>query len=91
MIAGDVISGHLKEDIPLALYEEQWRAEFGKELDTALRVLRVADTVMPSDAITDICMRLAGVRFLEPLIRCRLPLLVDVASKTIVKILNHFI
>jgi digeranylgeranylglycerophospholipid reductase len=91
MIAGDVISDHLKQDTPLSVYEDQWRAEFGRELDTALRVLRVADSVMPSDSVTDICMRLAGVRFLEPLIRCRLPLPVDIASKTMVKILNQFI
>lgn len=90
-IAGDTIISHLNGNVPLSDYEEQWRAEFGKELDTALRVLRVADTVMPSDAITDICMRLAGVRFLEPLIRCRLPLPVDLASKTMVRILNQFI
>ncbi|MHA2396839.1 MAG: geranylgeranyl reductase family protein, partial [Candidatus Thorarchaeota archaeon] len=90
-IAGDVILDHLREDVPLSAYEEQWRAEFGRELDAALRVLRVADTVMPSDAVTDICMRLAGVRFLEPMIRCRLPLPVDLASKTMVKILNQFI
>ncbi len=90
-IAGDAINTHLKTDTPLSEYENQWRSEFGKELDTALRVLRVADTVMPSDTITDICMRLAGVRFLEPLIRCRLPLPVDLASKTMVKILSQFI
>ena len=90
-IAGDTISAHLNKGTPLSEYEEQWRAEFGKELDTALRVLRVADTVMPSDSITDICMRLAGVRFLEPLIRCRLPLTVDLASKTMVRILNQFL
>jgi digeranylgeranylglycerophospholipid reductase len=90
-IAGDTISKHLRMDTPLSTYEDQWKLEFGKELDTALRVLRVADSVMPSDTMTDICMRLAGVRFLEPLIRCRLPLPVDIASKTMVKALNHFI
>lgn len=90
-IAGDVISNHLDLGTPLSSYEEQWRMEFGKELDAALRVLRVADTVMPSDAVTDLCMRLAGVRFLEPLIRCRLPLPVDLASKTLVRVLNQFV
>jgi digeranylgeranylglycerophospholipid reductase len=90
-IAGDVISNHLRIDTPLSTYEDQCKLEFGKELDTALRVLRVADAVMPSDTMTDICMRLAGVRFLEPLIRCRLPLPVDIASKTMVRALNHFI
>jgi len=90
-IAGDAITNHLENDDLLSDYEKQWKLEFGKELDTALRVLRVADNVMPSDAITDICMKLAGVRFLEPLIRCRLPVPVDLASKTMVKILNQFI
>ena len=90
-IAGDVITDNLDGRAPLSDYEKLWRSEFGKELDTALRVLRVADTVMPSDAMTDICMRLAGVRFLEPLIRCRLPLPVDLASKTMVRVLGQFI
>ncbi|MHA2076440.1 MAG: geranylgeranyl reductase family protein [Candidatus Thorarchaeota archaeon] len=91
MIAGDAVSAHLEAGLSLSKYEEKWKAEFGSELDTALRVLRIADTVMPSDITTDICMRLAGVRFLEPLIRCRLPPLVDFASKTLVKVLNQFI
>lgn len=90
-IAGNAICNNLENNMPLSNYEDQWRSEFGKELDTALRVLRVADTVMPSDSITDICMKLAGVRFLEPLIRCRLPAPVDFASKTLVKMLNQFI
>jgi flavin-dependent dehydrogenase len=90
-IAGDVITSNIENGTPLSIYEDTWRVEFGKELDTALRVLRVADSVMPSDFMTDICMRLAGVRFLEPLIRCRLPLPVDLASKTMVKVLNQFL
>jgi digeranylgeranylglycerophospholipid reductase len=90
-IAGESVVRHLTENEPLSSYEQQWRAEFGQELETALRVLRVADVVMPSDIVTDLCMSLAGVRFLEPLIRCRLPLPVHIASKTLVKILNQFL
>ncbi len=90
-IAGHTIAQHLTLGIPLSDYEKNWRSEFGHELDTAFRVLKVADSVMPSDKTTDICMRLAGVRFLEPLIRCRLPLPVDLASKTLVRVLNQFI
>jgi digeranylgeranylglycerophospholipid reductase len=89
IIAGETIVEHLETSSSLSHYEETWRKEFGSELETALRVLRVADTVMPSDSITDICMRLAGVRFLEPLIRCRLPSLVDFASKTLVRVLSQ--
>jgi digeranylgeranylglycerophospholipid reductase len=90
-IAGDIASGHLKNGSPLSEYEDIWKQEYGRELVTALRVLRVADAVMPSDTITDISMKLAGVRFLEPLIRCRLPTPVDIASKTVVRVLSQFI
>jgi digeranylgeranylglycerophospholipid reductase len=91
LIAGEAVTNHLMKNEPLSLYEQQWRSEFGHELETALRVLRIADIVMPSDVVTDICMSLAGVRFLEPLIRCRLPLPVDIASKTLVRLLNLFL
>ena len=90
-IAGDAIGSYLTNETPLSTYEDEWRSEFGTELDTALRVLRIADNIMPSDFMTDLCMKLAGVRFLEPLIRCRLPLPVDLASKTMVKVLSQFI
>ena len=90
-IAGQVVVDYFKKESPLSVYEKRWMNEFGSELDTALRILRVADTVMPSDTVTDICMRLAGVRFLEPLIRCRLPSLIDLASKTIVKLMTLFL
>ncbi|MHA2040901.1 MAG: hypothetical protein ACW975_03475 [Candidatus Thorarchaeota archaeon] len=73
----------------LASYEEAWRKEIGKELYTALRILRIADQVMPSDRMTDQCMRLAGPRYLKHLIRCRLPIPVDFASKTLVKVLSY--
>jgi digeranylgeranylglycerophospholipid reductase len=88
-LAGESVVNYLIENKPLSQYEQRWRDEFGHELETALSVLRVADIVMPSDVVTDICMNLAGVRFLEPLIRCRLPLPVDIASRTFVKLLNQ--
>ena len=90
-IAGETVVNHLTKNASLSLYERKWRTEYGLELETALQVLRVADTVMPSDTLTDICMNLAGVRFLEPLIRCRLPLPISLASKTLVKALNWFL
>ncbi len=90
-IAGETVVNHLTNNVSLSLYEQKWRSEYGLELETALQVLRVADTVMPSDTLTDICMNLAGVRFLEPLIRCRLPLPISIASKTLVKSLNWFL
>jgi digeranylgeranylglycerophospholipid reductase len=87
-IAGHVVASHLESETPLEIYDRLWKYEFGKELDTALSVLRIADSVMLSDPLTDVCMRLAGKQFLEPLIRCRLPAPVDFASRTFVRAFN---
>lgn len=87
-IASESIIDHLERAMPLTMYEARWKREMGKELETALSILRIADRVMPSDTLTDQCMRLAGSRFLEPMIRCRLPLLVDFASRTFVWLLR---
>ena len=87
-IAGHVITAHLEKQTPLSTYELIWKYEFGKELDTALSTLRIADSVMTSDSLTDVCMKLAGKQFLEPLIRCRLPAPVEFVSKTFVRAFN---
>jgi len=83
-IAGHVIVSHFEKQTPLSKYDKIWKYEFGKELDTALSVLRIAD-------LTDVCMRIAGKQFLEPLIRCRLPAPVDFVSKTFVRAFNTIV
>ncbi|MFQ5833010.1 MAG: geranylgeranyl reductase family protein [Candidatus Thorarchaeota archaeon] len=88
-IAGEAVVQHLETGQPLSWYEKTWHAEFSTELFSALRILRIADQVMTSDTITDQCMRLAGVRYLKHLIRCRLPATVDLASKTLVRVLSY--
>jgi hypothetical protein len=40
----------------------------------SLAALRFADRVMMSDALTEVGMQIIRARFLEPVIRCRLPL-----------------
>jgi flavin-dependent dehydrogenase len=87
-IAGLAAMRHIFEGVPLSWYEDTWRMEIGAELKTALTIQHIADQVMPSDIVTDTCMRLAGSHFLEPLIRCRLPVPVDIASKTFVRMLR---
>ncbi|NWF95859.1 MAG: geranylgeranyl reductase family protein [Candidatus Thorarchaeota archaeon] len=87
-LAGMAVSSHLKGGAPLSSYDAACRKEMGAVLEEALRVLRVADRVMRSDTVTDQCMRLAGPRFLQHLIRCRLPLPVALASKTLVRALE---
>ena len=90
-IAGHVIAAHLERQTPLSTYDRIWKYEFEKELNTALSVLRIADSVMLSDSLTDVCMRFAGKQFLEPLIRCRLPAPVDFVSKTFVRAFNMIV
>ncbi|MFX1577792.1 MAG: geranylgeranyl reductase family protein [Promethearchaeota archaeon] len=86
-LAGIAAAKHLQENTPLSWYEEAWKREFGKELSSALNILRIADRVMTSDNLTNRCMQLAGPRYLQHLIRCRLPFSVKLASKTLVKII----
>ena len=90
-IAAETVLAHVSTSVPLSNYESQWQYEFGRELDSALRILQIADSIMPSDTLTDICMRLAGPRFLQHIIRCRLPVAVDLASKTFVRVLGQFL
>ena len=86
-LAGIAAAQHIHQNQPLSWYEAAWKNEFGQELSSALDVLRVADKIIMSDNLTDLCMRLAGPRYLQQLIRCRLPFPVRFASKTFVKIL----
>ena len=90
-IAGETITRHAAGECPISLYEDVWKREMGNELATALTTLRIADQVMSSDSLTDLCMRMAGVRYLEPLIRCRLPLPVSLAANSFVRVLEHLL
>jgi len=86
-LAGIAAAQHIHQNQPLCWYEAAWKTEFGEELSSALGILRIADKIMISDSLTDWCMRLAGPRYLQKLIRCRLPFPVRFASKTFVKLL----
>lgn len=72
-IAGEVVTLHLEQGTPLSEYETAWKREFGTQLYSALAVLRVADTVMRTDSLTEIAMRLSGTNYLEDVIKCRIP------------------
>jgi len=87
-LAGIAATRYIQQETPLSWYEKTWKKEFGQELTSALDILRIADAVMVSDRLTDRCMRLAGPRYLQHLIRCRLPFSVRFASKTLVKLLT---
>jgi digeranylgeranylglycerophospholipid reductase len=90
-IAGEAVSSHLDHGSPLGLYEETWRHEFGSELKASLAALRFADKVMLSDSLTEVGMALMGARFLEPIIRCRLPLPPGILSEAAVFALGRLL
>ncbi|MFW9907620.1 MAG: geranylgeranyl reductase family protein [Candidatus Thorarchaeota archaeon] len=72
-IAGYTAAEHLSDGSSLSSYEDRWKEEFGSELYRALGILRVADVMMMTDAFTEVAMRLSGSRYLEDVIRCRIP------------------
>jgi len=72
-IAGEVVAQHLSEGCALAEYERIWKHEFGTQLYSALATLRIADVMMQNDALTEVAMRLSGARYLEDVIKCRVP------------------
>lgn len=72
-IAGEVVVQHLSQGTPLSDYERIWKHEFGTQLYSALATLRIADVIMRNDALTEIAMRMSGVRYLEDVIKCRVP------------------
>ena len=90
-MAGISAVDFVKQGVTLSRYERRWKNEMGRELSSAKAVLEVADQLMFSDTLTDTCMRLAGENRLSELIRCRLPLVVDLASKTFVKIMSRIL
>ncbi len=72
-IAGEVAVEHLQNGSSLATYEADWKYEIGTELFSALATLRIADMMMRDDSLTEVAMRLAGVKYLEDVIKCRVP------------------
>ncbi len=80
-IAGETVVADSKSGHSLKQYEQAWRSEIGSELYRSLAMLRVADIVMNSDALTEIGMHLAGSRYLEDVIRCRYPKPLEVPGR----------
>jgi len=72
-IAGQIASRHLEDGLPLRVYQDTWKQEFGTQLYSALAVLRIADVMMKTDSLTEVAMGLSGARYLEDVIKCRVP------------------
>ena len=89
-IAGRIVDSHFRNGTPLTDYERHWRYEMGTELETAKVSLRIADQFMRSDSLTELGMRILGSRFLESVIRCRMPL-PSIVSRMIVAGLKDFV
>jgi digeranylgeranylglycerophospholipid reductase len=72
-IAGETVVAHLEDGRRLAEYESLWKHEFGDQLYSALAILRVADWMMRTDSLTEVAMQITGSKYLEDVIRCRIP------------------
>ncbi len=90
-MAGEAVSSHLENGTPLNRYDALWQSEFGTELRASLAALRLADRVMGSDSLTEVGMALMRARFLEPIIRCRLPLPSGMMSGAAVSVLRRLL
>ncbi len=69
-IAGRSIRKHLKENAPLAEYDDLWRDVLAKPLADSLWTRRLSDLFFPTDRRTEFAMRALGVRGLARVIRC---------------------
>ncbi|MDF1538950.1 MAG: NAD(P)/FAD-dependent oxidoreductase, partial [Candidatus Thorarchaeota archaeon] len=85
-IAGETVISHLDNGQPLSSYERQWKKEFASELYNALAILRVADWMMRTDSLTEVAMRLTGSKYLEDVIRCRIPTPLSFGSPIVAKL-----
>ncbi len=70
-IAGDVMADHLHRGLPLWEYELRWRLVAGRQLETGVKIKRLADRFFPTDFWLEYAMRLLGVRRMERAIRCQ--------------------
>jgi digeranylgeranylglycerophospholipid reductase len=84
-IGGEIISKKLNGDSNLNLseYEKIWKNEIGKELETAARLRKIADTIMRSDKLMERILEKFGGRLVESILRCRMPLSFDIIYRAI--------
>ncbi|MCK5152386.1 MAG: NAD(P)/FAD-dependent oxidoreductase [Candidatus Thorarchaeota archaeon] len=85
-IAGETAVSHLENGDSLSEYENRWKQEFGIELYSALAILRVADWMMRTDSLTEVAMKLTGSRYLEDVIRCRIPTPLSFGTRLVSKL-----
>lgn len=70
-IAGNIIAAHLKNNVPLAIYEEEWRRVIGKELETALKTKKMVDMLGWRDFSLEIAMKFMGRKRMNKAVKCK--------------------
>lgn len=70
-IAGRVIAEHLKDGVPLSLYEEEWKRQVYKPLRTAVHTKMLASLFFGSPRRLEFSMRFLGERRMGNIIRCK--------------------
>jgi digeranylgeranylglycerophospholipid reductase len=70
-IAGNVISEHIKNKVPLEQYEKQWRKAVDPELKNALKIKKMFDKVFKRNFTLEFAMKMIGSKRIERAIKCK--------------------
>jgi len=70
-IAGQTIREHLRDGLPLSVYEQRWRTILEKPLADSLWTRKLGGLFFPTDRRMEFAMRVLGVRGLSRAIRCK--------------------
>ena len=70
-LAGNVISEHIKNNVPLEQYEKQWRNAVGPELKNALKIKKMFDKVFKRNFTLEFVMKIMGSKRMERAIKCK--------------------
>jgi digeranylgeranylglycerophospholipid reductase len=70
-LAGNAISEHIKNNVPLELYEKQWKYVVGSELKTALEIKKMFDKVFRRNFTLEFVMKIMGSKRMGRAIKCK--------------------
>jgi len=82
-IGGEAIARKLRGEGDLSFYEEVWKDEVGKELDSGVKLRKMADMVLRSDRLTEGIFGVLDGKIVEDVLRCRLSMPFNLLYKTI--------
>jgi len=70
-LAGNVISEHIRNKVPLEQYEKHWKNAIGPELNNALEIKKMFDKVVKRNFTLEFAMKIMGSKRIERAIKCK--------------------